>query len=135
MKHLHLLFVALAFASFAGRLALAEFKPDMLAQKWLKIAPHVIAALLLLSGIALVFQGRWLEGDYGWIVAKVVVLPIFIVLGLLAMKREGTARWGFAGGALLCFLYIAKVAVSKTVFPLSKVSVGTHAELDTQRSA
>lgn len=117
MKHLHLLFVALAFVSFAGRLALAEFKPDMLSQKWLKIAPHAIAGLLLLSGLVLVFQGNWLAGDYGWIVAKVLILPGFIVLGLLAMKREGAERWKMAGGALLCFLYIAKIAVSKSIFP------------------
>jgi uncharacterized membrane protein SirB2 len=116
MKHLHLLLVALAFFSFVGRLALAEYKPAVLQEKWMKIAPHAIAALLILSGVALVFSGNWLSGDYGWIIAKIMVLLGFIGLGLVAMRSQGLQRWQAAAGAIACFFYIVTAAVSKKIF-------------------
>lgn len=116
MKHLHLLFVALAVAGFFARVAAAEYKPALLQEKWLKIAPHALAGLLLLSGIVLVFQGNWLDGDYGWIGAKVVGLLAYIGLGVVAMRSQGQQRWQALGGALLCLLYIVAVAVSKKIF-------------------
>lgn len=115
MKHLHLLFVALVITSFLWRVYLAEKKPEKLAEKWLKILPHGLAAGLLLSGIGLVFQGNWAD-NYGWIVAKVLLMVAFIVLGIFTMKEQGSRRRAFLAGALLCFIYIVKIAVSKQVF-------------------
>lgn len=113
LKHIHLFFVAVLVASFVGRVMLAEFKPDLLTQKWLKITPHILDTLLLLSGIALFIQGNWLMADYGWIVAKLMALLLFIGLGVLAMHKAGMLRWLAFTGALLCLSYIANVAVSK----------------------
>lgn len=113
LKHIHLLFVAILVISFVGRVLLAEFKPELLAQKWVKISPHVVASILLLTGFALVFQGDWLAADYGWIVAKLLVLFVYIGLGVVTIRQQGHKRWlGFAG-ALMCLFYIAKVAVTK----------------------
>jgi len=117
LKHLHLLFVAIVIVSFVVRLAAAEWKPELNQQKWLKIAPHVLATLLLLSGIGLVFQGSWLSANFGWIIAKIVVMCVFIGLGILAMRSQGQQRWLAAAGAFASFFYIVKVAVSKTIFP------------------
>jgi len=116
LKHIHLLFVVLAVASFPIRLAAAEYKPELLQEKWLKIAPHALATLLLLSGIGLVFQGNWLQSDYGWIVAKIFGLLGYIGLGILAMHSEGTRRWQATGGAFLCLIYIFAAAISKKIF-------------------
>lgn len=115
MKHLHLLFVTLVIVSFVWRVYLAEKKPEMLVEKWLKILPHALAAGLLLSGITLVFQGNWLSGAYGWIVAKLFLMVAFIGLGLFTMREQGQRRWMAFGGALFCFVYIAKIAFAKQV--------------------
>lgn len=115
MKHLHLLFVVLVITSFLWRVYLAEKKPEMLAEKWLKILPHVLAAGLLLSGIGLVLQGNWSE-NYGWIVAKLFLMAAFIVLGILSLREQGARRWIAFAGALYCFAYILKIAASKQVF-------------------
>lgn len=114
MKHLHLLFVTLVLASFVWRVYLAEKKPEILAEKWLKILPHGLAAGLLLSGIALVFQGNWAE--HGWIVGKVILMVAFIGLGILTLREQGQKRWMAFGGAMACFIYILKIAVSKQLF-------------------
>ncbi len=115
LKHLHLLFVALVVVLFFGRVYLAQFKPEMLANKWLKIGPHVLAGLLLLSGIALVFQGNWLSGEYGWIVLKLLLMFAFIGFGMLTLKQQGEKRWYALAGAVFCLAYIFKLAFTKQV--------------------
>ncbi|HBA67226.1 SirB2 family protein [Methylotuvimicrobium sp. KM2] len=116
IKHIHMLFVALSIISFTGRIFLSETHSALLSQKWLKIAPHVIDTVLLISGISLVFIGGWLSADFGWIVAKIVALLGYIGLGILAMRSQGNQRWLAFAGALLCFIYIALVAVNKQAF-------------------
>lgn len=116
LKHFHLFFVAIVVITFFGRVYLAQFKPELLANKWLKIAPHILASLLLLTGIGLVFQGNWLAGDYGWIVVKLFLMFAFIGLGMLAIKQQGQHRWYAFAGAVFCLVYIVKVAITKQVF-------------------
>ncbi|WP_330165376.1 SirB2 family protein [Methylomonas sp. LL1] len=115
MKHIHLLFVALVAIGFVGRVAMAQYRPEMLAVKWVKLSPHILAGLLLLTGIGLVFQGDWLSGSYAWIVAKIILMVVFIGLGLLTMREQGQNRWLAFAGALLTLFFIVKIAVTKQV--------------------
>lgn len=116
MKHIHLLFVAIVTLTFMGRVALTKFRPELLNHKWVKLSPHILAGLLLLSGIALVFQGSWLEHDYGWIIAKLLLMVAFIGLGVMTMREQGQNRWIAFAGALFVLFYIIKVAFSKQIF-------------------
>jgi uncharacterized membrane protein SirB2 len=113
IKDFHLTFVLLSIFSFVGRVILSETHPAILKQKALKIVPHVIDTLLLVSGIALVFQGAWLATDYGWIIAKLVALFGYIGLGVVVMRNRGTVRWLAFVGAMVCFVYIGITAVTK----------------------
>lgn len=115
MKHLHLLFVAAVIFSFLWRVYLAEKMPEKLAEKWIKILPHGLAAGLLLSGIALVFQGNWSD-NYGWIVVKVFLLLVFIASGLFTLREQGQRRWIAFGVAMFSFVYIVKLAITKQIF-------------------
>jgi uncharacterized membrane protein SirB2 len=108
--------VAVLVISFIARVALAELKPALLEQKWLKISPHVIASLVLLTGFALVLQGSWFSSEFAWIVAKLLVLVLYIGLGILAIRKSGRTRWLAFGGALFCLYYISKVDITKQVF-------------------
>lgn len=116
MLHTHLLLVLLVVILFVVRVLAAEYRPELLDNKALKIAPHALAALLILTGIGLVFSGNWLAGDYGWIVAKLVLLVGFIGLGILAIKQQGEKRWYAFAGALFVVAYIVKIAISKQIF-------------------
>lgn len=116
MKHIHLLFVALVALGFVGRVVLAEYRPEMLQRKWIKLSPHILASLLLLTGIVLVIQGNWLDNSFGWIVAKLILMGAFIGLGLMTMREQGQKRWLAFGGALFCLFYIVKVAFAKQIF-------------------
>ncbi|WP_231914757.1 SirB2 family protein [Methylomonas sp. DH-1] len=116
VKHLHLLLAALVAVSFIARVLATQVKPELLQRPLLKIAPHALASLLLISGIVLVFQGGWLAGSFGWIVAKVLALPVFIGLGMVAIRQSGQQRWLAFSGAMLVLFYIAGVAVHKQAF-------------------
>lgn len=117
MLFIHIIFVLLSFISFAVRVALSEFKPEILTVKVFKIAPHVIDTLLLVSGITLVLNGGWIaSGNYGWILSKFMVLLAYIGFGVLTMRSTGTKRWGAFAGALVCYGYILTVAITKHGF-------------------
>ena len=116
IKSIHMLFILLSVGSFISRIMLAEFKPEILRARVLKIAPHIIDTILLLSGITLVFQGNWMAGEYGWIMTKLVMLIAYIGFGIMAMRSTGIKRWSAFVLALACFGYIISVAVTKHGF-------------------
>lgn len=113
MLHLHLLMVFVSISSFIGRNILLVTKPELLQQKVFKIAPHAIDTLLLLSGFILLIN---YQGGFAWILSKFVFLSAYIGLGVVAMHSEGQKHWIAFGGALLCFVGIIAVALSKSSF-------------------
>lgn len=113
IKIFHLIFVLLSISSFVGRVFLEESHPEFFDKKWVKIGPHIINTLLLATGFTLVFQGQWLSGEYGWIIAKIMALLGYIGLGIVTVKSQGAVRWQAFAGAMACFFYIVIVAVSK----------------------
>ncbi len=116
IKLIHLIFIFSSFISFNGRIALSVFKPVLLQNKLIKIAPHVIDTLLLLSGFTLVFQGNWLDGEYGWIISKFILLLGYVGLGVLAMRLKGVNRWVAFVAAIICFIAIFITAITKNGF-------------------
>ena len=117
IKSLHLFIIITSLVSFSGRFALSFLKPELLQHKFLKIAPHIIDSILLITGITLVFQGGWLEGAFGWIGSKLVLLVGYIIFGAIAMRStDTTKRWGAFIAALLCFVGIFVIAITKNGF-------------------
>lgn len=116
IKLIHLIFIMTSLASFIARIAFSVFKPDILQNKIIKIAPHIIDTILLVSGITLIIQGNWLEGEYGWIISKFILLLGYIALGVMAMRMKGAKRWLAFTAAIACFVYIFVIAITKNGF-------------------
>jgi len=116
IKILHLSFIFLSLISFIGRVTLLQLTPQYLQIKFIKIAPHIIDTLLLVSGITLVIQGDWYEKEFTWLIAKVVILLVYIGLGVVTMRKNGMVRWIAFIGALSCYAYIAMVAMTKNTW-------------------
>lgn len=116
IKSIHILLALVSFFGFISRVVLSEINPEITQRKWLKISPHVIDTLLLFSGIMLIFQGSWLDGNYGWLVAKMIALLGYISLGVVVMHRRGTIRWLALSGSVGCYVYILLVAVNKSPY-------------------
>jgi uncharacterized membrane protein SirB2 len=115
LKFLHLFLVGLVFFSFISRVILAETNPARLHTKWLKITPHVVDTLLLLSGFGLVLQGQWLSGNYNWLITKLLILLAYITFGMIAMRMR-KFRFLTTAAAISCLFLIINIAYSKKIF-------------------
>ena len=116
IKTLHFTLAYLTVAGFVIRAGWAYAAPDMLQQKWVRIAPHAIDTLLLTLGIILAFSlpdGPW----QGWLGAKLIALLAYIGFGVMTLRGSGTLRHVGVIGALTSVAYIFAVAFSREVWP------------------
>lgn len=118
LKHLHLMCVALTFLSFSIRGIGMLMQARWLEQRWVRIAPHIIDTLLLLSAIGLVITLQQYPFVQGWLTAKVLGLIAYIGLGTFALRgKTPTIRLTCFGLALLTFAYIVGVALTRSPLP------------------
>ncbi|VUD40282.1 hypothetical protein TDB9533_00065 [Thalassocella blandensis] len=119
LKHLHVTFVGLSFIGFVLRGIWMMQDSAMLQRKPVKILPHIIDTGLLVSALTLAVMAHLSPHAHPWLLAKIIALPIYIVLGVFALKpnRPKPVRITCWALALVVFLYIVSVAMLKT--PLS----------------
>ena len=98
------------------RYAWMMFESPMLQKKWVKILPHIIDSLLLISAIILAIQISQYPLVDNWLTVKVLALLLYIILGSIALKRGKTKsiRIGVGMLAIATFVYMISVAVSKS---------------------
>lgn len=118
-KHIHITLAGLAILLLLVRGALLLTRPALLAAKPMRILPHIMATLLLLSAIALLGIGQINPLETPWVLAKISGFVLYIVLTMSVMKRMKTLQQKLAvwGLALLTLGYLVAVAVSKQVWP------------------
>ncbi|WP_395006296.1 SirB2 family protein [Undibacterium sp.] len=119
LKHLHLSCIALSLALFILRFFWRKQNSQMLQKKWVKILPHSVDTLLLISAIGMAWIANINPFEQHWLAAKIIALFAYIIAGTFAIKRAQTAATQAVSFlvALSCFAYIAAVAISKQVLP------------------
>ncbi|MEX0383307.1 SirB2 family protein [Spiribacter sp. 1M153] len=121
LKHLHTTVATLTVLLFILRGGWMVAGSAMLQRKWVKILPHVIDTTLLITAFAVAWIGwRYPVVLHDWITAKVVALVVYIVLGIIALKRGRTATIRVTAfvAALVVYGYIVMVALYKTPLPI-----------------
>lgn len=114
LKHIHLAFVVLSLLAFFVRGIWLFMNSSMLSKKWVKILPHVISTILLVSGIVLAVHLSMSPGSQPWLMAKIIGLIAYIGLGVAAFKVPNpNSRKLLWISALIVFAYIVSVAISK----------------------
>ena len=119
VKHIHLTAVAISISFFLIRGMWALYSPKKLKLRWVRVLPHIVDTVLLVSAITLAFLLRQYPFVDHWLTAKVLALCLYIVLGSIALKRAGsqkTQKLAFAG-ALMTFAYIVATAVTHNPIP------------------
>lgn len=115
LKHIHMSCALISVVFFSVRVMWAFQGSELLQKKWVKITPHIVDTLLLVSAIGLAFA--WVQGGSlpAWISAKLVALVAYIFFGIMTLKKAKNMqqRFSYFALALLTFVYIVGVAFSK----------------------
>jgi uncharacterized membrane protein SirB2 len=116
IKQIHAIAAAIVVVLFVLRGIWMLADSPMLERKWVRIVPHVNDTILLAAAIWL----ATLTGLAPFVIAKIVGLVLYIVLGTIALKRGRTkpVRTAAFVGALAVLAYIFAVAVTKRPLPL-----------------
>ena len=117
IKFIHVTCVLLSFAGFFISGIWMLTGSTLLKQRWVKITPHIVDTLLLVSAIILAVQLRLSPLEQSWLMVKIIALLVYIGAGMVALRfgRSKTVRlyaWLFG---LATILYIMSVATSKSV--------------------
>ena len=116
IKLIHVVTALLSGAGFLVRGLLMLRDSPMLATRLLRVAPHVNDTVLLAAAIVLTINIQQYPFVRGWLTAKVIALVVYIVLGMIALRRgrtRGTRVIAFFA-ALLVFAYIVSVALTRS---------------------
>lgn len=115
VKHTHLLLVLLSVVLFYYRFATHKLMAKPL-PKLLKILPHVIDTLLLLSAAALCVIIQQYPFVHGWITIKLGFVIGYIVFAIVAMKSEQKSKSiQMLALSSVCLVLAAYMAVTKGV--------------------
>lgn len=119
VKILHLSFVLLSYCLFFLRGIWVLRSSPAMQQRWVKIAPHIIDTALLASAITLAVMLGVSPASTPWLLAKIIALLLYIVLGSIALKRGKTraVKFGAWLAAQAVFFYIVLTAVTHDPMP------------------
>ena len=114
VKNLHIVCVYLTLLSFSGRIILRFFYPVLLKLKVIKVLPHIIDTVLLISAIYL--ASYWMNSLQMWLVVKIALLIVYILLGHKALSTRQSIAESIAYSvfALVTFIVIIGVAITKS---------------------
>ena len=112
LKGLHITCAVTSYTLFFLRGIWSLKDSPIMRQRWVRILPHVIDTLLLVSAIALAIIIQQYPFVDTWLTAKVIGLLLYIGLGLVALRygRSKTVRlsaWLLAQAVFACIVLVA----------------------------
>ncbi|MBF8999453.1 MULTISPECIES: SirB2 family protein [Vibrio] len=117
LKYLHLIAIAVSVFLLTLRYILMMMDSDKLQHKFLKVFPHIVDTVLLLSGVGLIFVTGFIPFTPAapWMLDKLTCVVVYIVLGVFALKigRNKMLRTFAFLGALGWLAMAGKIAVTK----------------------
>jgi uncharacterized membrane protein SirB2 len=118
-KSIHLITVVLTICGFTLRGYWMLRNSQWLRARVVKTLPHINDTLLLLAAIwtaAITKQYPFVDS---WLTAKILGALAYILLGAVALSYGSTRRIRIIAftGAVLCFAYVVRVAITKSPLP------------------
>jgi len=116
VKQFHIILVIISVCLFQFRYwrYQVQGKP---ANLLIKIAPHTIDTLLLLSGLSLAIFAGFTPVNSPWLLTKLIALLAYIGFGIIAMKKSGWIQWTSYLCATLAVIFMIYVARHKMIWP------------------
>jgi uncharacterized membrane protein SirB2 len=115
LKLIHVSSVILSYLLFLTRGIWMIRASAQLQQRWVKIMPHVIDTVLLVSAIMLAILIQQNPLVNSWLTAKIVGLLVYIGLGMVALRfgKKRAVKISAWIMAQIMFIYIVLVALTK----------------------
>ena len=119
IKYIHIISVLISFTLFFIRGVWMLRASPLLQQRWVKVTPHIVDSVLLISAVTLAVQLSISPLANPWLLAKIVALLLYILLGVIAIKRGKTKTIRLYAwlAAQVVFVYIVSVALSHNSMP------------------
>lgn len=117
IKILHMSCALLTISGFFVRGVWMLRDSPLLQARWVKVLPHGIDSVLLLSGVTLVVLTQQNPMVQHWLLAKIVLLLLYIVLGSIALKYGRSKKQKILAwvAALVVVMMIVSIARSHQV--------------------
>ena len=117
LKLIHVTAATVSVSGFALRGLWMLRSSALLERRLVRILPHVVDSLFLLSGIGLVLVLRLPVFSQPWLLVKLAAVVAYILLGMVALRRGRTLAIRAVSYvlALAMFAYIVGVAMSKSI--------------------
>ena len=119
LKYLHISCVLLSYSLFFVRGIWMLRASPLLQQRWVKVLPHIVDTVLLISAVMLAYLLSISPLAAPWLMVKIIALLLYILLGMIAIKRGKTRNIRVYAwiAAQLVFFYIVAVAISHNPAP------------------
>ena len=119
LKSVHVITAVTTIAGFLLRGYWMLRRSEMLQHRLVRVMPHAVDTVLLISGIAMLWVLHLNPMTQPWLLAKFAGLIAYILLGTVAIKRGPTRQVRAIAfvAAVSMFAYIVGVALTKS--PLS----------------
>lgn len=119
LKLAHISGVVISGSLFIYRYARLSLHPDQALPKALKVLPHINDTVLLSCAIGMLVLIGLNPFTTPWLLAKIVALVVYIVLGTICMRSlPGSRRQSISFvAAISVFAYILLVGFNKQVMP------------------
>ena len=114
LKGAHAGFAYLTLLSFTIRGIWMLTDSRLLTARLTRIVPHVIDTALLVLGIWLAWSARFNPLNEPWLMAKIVLLVVYVLLGVWALRRGPTRSQRSIAFVLGLFVVMWIIAIAKT---------------------
>ena len=124
VKYVHTIAAIVTISGFLLRGYWMLVESELLRHRVTRVVPHVVDAVLLVAGIAMLWMLHLNPLGQAWLLAKFAGLLAYILLGMVALKRGPTKQIRMVAfvAAIASFAYLFGVALSKS--PLSWLAIG-----------
>ena len=119
LKTTHIFFVVSSYGLFFLRGIWSLNGSAIMQKRWVRIVPHVVDTLLLISALALAFTISQYPFVDAWLTAKIIGLLLYVGLGFVALRNGMSKVLRFFAwlAAQAAFAYIVLVAISHNPVP------------------
>ena len=114
LKNAHIIFIIISILLFNYRFLLKILNKTV--PKLLKIIPHINDTFLLVTGISLAYLANFNPVEQPWLMAKIIALVLYIVFGMVALKKSGIQSIIGYILAVLMIVFMIFTAINKMPF-------------------